>query len=114
MAKYVCRKLIPISTLVTLTAYSYFYNKYQISKAPSGFETAMHKMGFIDYKRADGVLISAASQQEALLKLLHLAGYLKPEKIWQDIYRLGIKDPEKVFKEIYPILKKSKADQDDP
>ena len=38
--------------------------------------------------------------QEAFLKKLNIAGYLKPENLWSDIYRLGIKNPELAFQQI--------------
>ncbi|WP_341756681.1 MULTISPECIES: hypothetical protein [unclassified Candidatus Tisiphia] len=58
---------------------------------------------------------TAPAQQRALLKIFHLAGYLKPEKLWHDLVcfdRTG--HPEKIFVSIYKNLIKSGADQTNP
>ncbi|WP_341758153.1 hypothetical protein [Candidatus Tisiphia endosymbiont of Ditula angustiorana] len=50
------------------------YEGYKRSSEPSKFEIAAKKLGF-----------TFPTQQEGLLKIFHLAGYLKPEKLWHDL-----------------------------
>ncbi|BFD46873.1 MAG: hypothetical protein DMENIID0002_15190 [Rickettsia endosymbiont of Sergentomyia squamirostris] len=112
MAKHTFYKLIP--TVVGLLLPTYFtYDGYIKSTEPSHFELAAVKLGFTGYKKA-GQDIRATEHQEALLKQLQIAGYFHPEKLWQDINRLGVKNTVITFKQIYPAIKKSKADQSDP
>ena len=93
---------------------NFTYDGYSKSTAPSNFELAAIRLGFTGYKKA-GQDISAAEHQEALLRQLQIAGYFQPEKLWQDMNRLGgVKDPVTTFKQIYVAIKKSKADQSDP
>jgi hypothetical protein len=115
MTKYAFHKLIPavvsIGVLVPITYFT--YDGYIKSTTLSNFELAASRLGFSGYKKADQN-ISTTEHQEALLKQLQIAGYFQPEKLWQDINRLGVKNPTETFKEIYPVIKKSKADQSDP
>jgi len=115
MAKYIFQKLAPIFVGVGILAPTvYFtYDGYTKSITPSTFELAANRLGFNGYKKADKI-VSAANQQEALLKQLQMAGYFQPEKLWQTINHLGIKDPAATFTKIYSSVKKSKADQSDP
>ena len=115
MAKHSFQKLIPaVLSIGILAPIAYFtYNGYIKSTKPSNFELAANKLGFNGYKKGDQH-ISASEHQEALLKQLQMAGYFQPQKIWQDINRLGVKDPVAAFKEIYFAITKSKADQSDP
>ncbi len=114
MAKFVYRKLLPIFVggVLALTAY-FTYDGYTKSVTPSTFELAANRLGFNGYTK-DNQTISAAKQQEALLKQLQIAGYLQPEKLWQTINHLGVKNPATTFTKIYSAVKKSKADQSDP
>ena len=82
---------------------------YRYSKTPSKFELAAEKLGFHNSSK-----FGKETQQEALLNVFYLSGYLKPTKLWHDINSIGIKDPEKAFKSIYKELVKAGADQDDP
>ena len=116
MAKYSLLRLAPIlaGTGLVVGGSTYIYKSYQTSIAPSNFELAAKRLGFNGYKREDNTTINASEQQESLLKQLQMAGYFKPQKVWQDINRLGIKNPHEAFKEIYNAIKKSQADQEDP
>src|SRR6185503_3864025 len=92
----------------------FIYRGYQDSITPSQFEKAAQSLGFKGYKKAEK-FFSQEVQQEALLKIFYLAGYLHPTQLWQDIHQLGkICHPEKVFRSIYPILVQAKANQEDP
>lgn len=70
----------------------------------SKYEIGMSKLGF-----------TYDTQQEALLRIFYLAGYLNPENIWADINRIGgIPNPEQVFASIYCSLVNAHAvDRDD-
>jgi len=43
-----------------------------------------------------------------------MAGYLKPEKLWKDINKIGLENPKKLYLAILPSIIESGADQDDP
>ncbi len=110
MAKFVYRKLLPIFVggVLALTAY-FTYDGYTKSVTPSTFELAANRLGFNGYTKYNQT-ISAAKQQEALLKQLQIAGYLQPEKLWQTINHLGVKNPATTFTKIYSAVQKSQAD----
>jgi hypothetical protein len=80
------------------------YEGYKRSSEPSKFEIAAEKLGF-----------TSPTEQEALLKIFNLAGYLKLEKLWYDLVcfdKTG--NPEKIFASISKSLIKSGAGQDGP
>lgn len=109
------KKLIP--TLIgfgVLVPSAYFtYQEYVKFTTPSSFELAANRLGFNGYKKAK-LHVSAAEQQEAMLKQLQIAGFFQAEKLWQDINHLGVNDPLATYTQIYSAIKKSKADQSDP
>lgn len=94
------------------TAY-FAYDGYLKSVAPSNFELASKRLGFVGCKKSD-IMVTASEQQEALLKQLQMAGYFQQKKLWVDLNRMGVEDPVKAFKDIYYAVKKSNADQSDP
>lgn len=107
MSKY--KKIIPTALFSGISAITtYFaYDGYIKSSTMSNFELAASRLGFNGYKN-----ISYQEHQEALLKELQIAGYFQPEKVWEDINRMGVDDPEIAFKKTYIAIKKSKADRD--
>ncbi|MDX2049759.1 MAG: hypothetical protein SFT93_01070 [Rickettsiaceae bacterium] len=114
--------LVGLSVLSAFTYAGYLANEaIKISKYPSSFSNAMNKLGFIDQKfivQKDGKYYEkntkAEEQQEALLKILYIAGYLTPENIWKDINLIGsIKNPYAFYLKIMPSFIKSGAVQED-
>lgn len=100
MPKYIFRKIALIIVCGALGFVTYgAYHGYQESTAFSTFELVASRLGFNGYKRPN-LIASTAMHQEAFLKQLNIAGYLKPENLWSDIYRLGIKNPELAFQQI--------------
>ncbi|MFU7502013.1 MAG: hypothetical protein ACE1S7_00720 [Candidatus Tisiphia sp.] len=97
MAKHAFYKLIPAVVGVLFPTTYFTYDGYIKSTKLSHFELATIKLGFTGYKKA-GQNISATEHQEALLKQLQIAGYFHPEKLWQDINRLGVQDTVVTFK----------------
>ena len=90
-------------------------NDYQETVQPSQYILAALELGFLGYKKGNGVNISMEQHQEALLKIFQLAGYFNLSSIWNDLNCIGsIPNIEKVFDEISCIMKYSHADQPDP
>lgn len=91
------------------------FDAYQRSIKPSKYMMATKKLGFIGHCRGDGQCISMEEQQEALLRIFHLAGYFNLVNIWHDLCFIGdIKNLEQVFEEISAVIKYSHADQPNP
>ena len=113
--QYFFKKLIPTAlSLTTLGGLWSISEGYRRSVEPSKFEMAAIGLGFKGYKTPQ-ITISSAAHQEALLQLLQIAGYLKPEEIWKALNHLkSVEEPIASYQEIYKILKRSHADQDDP
>ena len=78
------------------------YKGYKNSIEPSKFELAAQRLGFESTKEQDG-----------LLGILYLAGYLKPDKLWHDIYcfNKGSAKSSIMFSEAMTALKHSQIDQ---
>ena len=100
-----------------LTSSFFIYSGYVDSIKPSKFHLSMNKLGFEErtLKEADVFRrISIEEQEEAFLKILYMAGYFKPEKLWKDINKIeSFKDPERAFNIILSSMVKSGATQDD-
>ena len=95
-----------------IVAYSGYqiWDAYSYSRSPSKIELAAEKLGFYSSPK-----LGEQTQQDALLNIFYLSGYLKPASLWHDINSIGnIKDPGKTFKSIYKELVRSGATQDDP
>ena len=91
------------------------FDAYQRSIKPSKYMLATQKLGFIGHARGDGQCISMEEQQEALLRIFHLAGYFNLTNIWHDLCSIGdIKNLEQVFEEISAVVKCANADQANP
>ncbi|MDX1916943.1 MAG: hypothetical protein SFT68_03070 [Rickettsiaceae bacterium] len=105
--------LYPVIALPTLCFSLVSYDAYRNSSKPSIYENASYKLGFKGYEK-NGTQISRAEHQDALLRQLQIAGYLKPENIWRDINQIGIQKPEILFKDLYKIVKKTNADSENP
>ncbi|MDF2965546.1 MAG: hypothetical protein K0Q51_934 [Rickettsiaceae bacterium] len=105
------KNLLPISLalpIVGMLSYK-IVDAYKLSTTPSAFEKAASELGFNGYTNSQQT-ISREAEQEALLKILQISGYLDPKNLWQDINRIGkLKDPEAVFKSIYPVLIKARV-----
>lgn len=104
-------QLIAVILLAFFLYLSYqAYDAYRYSKSQSKFQLASEKLNFSNLSK-----FGKENQQEALLNIFYLSGYLKPASLWHDINSIGkIKDPEKVFKSVYKDIIKSGANQDDP
>ena len=77
---------------------------FQTSKImPSNFEKATNDLRLTE------------NQQEALLRIFYIAGYLSPKQLWSDINRanIGVLDLNIFFAEVLAVLHHAKADQDD-
>lgn len=73
--------------------------------APSVYEQAATHLGF-----------TTTAQQDALLDIFYMAGYLEPQKAWEIVYRshLAKDNPQQFFlKNVLPALKEAHADQAD-
>lgn len=54
-------------------------------------------------------------QQEALLRIFHMAGYLDPDHLWYDMNKMGgVKNVKEAFKPTYDAIIKSGADKKSP
>jgi hypothetical protein len=74
----------------------------------SKFELAATRLGF-DGHHYEGN--TAKIEQEAFLKILWMAGYLRPEQVWRDLNGIGgVSKPVESFEGIYKALKVSGAD----
>ncbi len=99
MFKIFKKMILPVVVMGILSWVT--YEGYKRSSEPSKFEVAAKELGF-----------TSPNQQEGLLKIFHLAGYLKPEKLWHDLAcfdKTG--NPEKIFASISKSLIKYGADQ---
>ena len=105
-----------IGELVVLFILGYFiFDAYQRSIKPSKYMLAAQKLGFIGHNKGDGQCISMETQQEALLRIFHLAGYFNMDNIWHDLNYIGnIQNPEKVFQEIASVIQYCNAHQPNP
>ncbi len=113
MTKYYLNNFFKTSVVASIFAglgFSYPYYKYVTQ---SKFEIASSKLSFNGYVK-NNKTVSATEHQEALLKQLQIAGYLKPEYIWNAIKGLKIENPEQNFKAIYSAIKQSNGDQNSP
>ena len=100
--------------LLSVIAY-YIYHAYRCSVKPSKYMLAAEKLGLAGYNNSNGQRITAEHQQEALLKIFHLAGYFNLTNLWHDLNCLtGLENIETVFEEIYAVVKFSNADQSNP
>lgn len=94
-----------------------FYQGYLNSIAPSEFHRAITNLGFDTRVIKTGTNyteITVEQQEEALLRVLFMAGYLKPANLWKDINKFGnFAHPEIIFQAIYPVLIAAGADQED-
>ncbi|WP_341763583.1 hypothetical protein [Candidatus Tisiphia endosymbiont of Beris chalybata] len=78
------------------------FGVYKHSVTPSKFELAAQELSL------------NKSQQEALLKIFHLAGYFKPTKLWNDLLLFYKTDnPEEIFHSIMHSLKNATPQQGD-
>jgi hypothetical protein len=100
MSKY--RVLFPIALTSIFSTYQVF-ESYRIASSAKKFSTAAHNLGF-----------KTKEEQHALLQILHLAGYLKPEQVWQDLKHMGFKDLDTKFQPIYTALIRSGSDKGEP
>ncbi|ROT47668.1 hypothetical protein EDM02_01340 [Candidatus Cardinium hertigii] len=107
------RRLMAIIVATVFPTTYCIYNGYTQSTAPSNFELAASQLGFNGYEKAN-VHVSAADQQEALLKQLQMAGYFTDEQLWRTLIGLGIQQPELAFKQLSFSMQQSKANQRDP
>jgi len=82
--------------------YNKFFGRLSLQNK-SNFIIASEELGFKSEK-----------QQQALLKIFYLAGYLTPEEIWKDLISLNIKNPQELLKSVYRSLILSKALQEEP
>ncbi|WP_425361924.1 hypothetical protein [Candidatus Tisiphia endosymbiont of Mystacides longicornis] len=101
-AKLLQKMMLPIIVTGMFTGVT--YEGYKRSSELSKFEIAAKGLGF-----------TSPTQQDSLLKILHLAGYLQPEKLWRDLAcfdKTG--NSEKIFASISRSLIKSRATQDAP
>jgi hypothetical protein len=105
-----------IIELLILTSVGYLiFNAYQKSIKPSKYMLAAQKLGFTGHDRCDGHGISMEEQQEALLRIFHVAGYFNLGNIWHDLSSIGdIKNLEQAFAEISAVVKYCNADQPNP
>ncbi|MDX1916944.1 MAG: hypothetical protein SFT68_03075 [Rickettsiaceae bacterium] len=88
------------------------YRGYKDSSEDSTYQKACDKLGLIGNM---GLKQTSRTQyQDAILKHLQIAGYLRPQNIWRDINKIGIEKPEILFKELYKIVKKTNADSENP
>ena len=79
------------------------FKGYKLSTKPSNLELALQKLDFNGY-RTSSSLVTKATEQESLLKILYFAGYFSPEQLWRDINKIGkIENTEKAFQSIYNI-----------
>jgi hypothetical protein len=114
MSQNTIKKLwqIILTVIITLLIRS-VYKSYIYITTPSKYEVACEMLGFNGYTNQKGT-VTKEDQQEALLQIFFLSGYLKPEKIWNDINSIGgIKDPAQTFKPIYRQLVDTQAHIED-
>jgi hypothetical protein len=100
------KKIITNFVIAPLTLYTAYQevDAYKISRTTSSFSVAAKQFNF-----------NTNEEQEAFLNILYLAGYLKPEQVWQDLSRMGkSEDAKKLFPNLKYVLIKAGAHQDDP
>ncbi len=116
MTKSSLKKILFSATALSMFTSSYFtYKGYKQSITPSKFELAASNLGFTGYQNNNGLNVTAAEQQEALLKQLQLAGYFKPLGIWRALNGIGkINDTHAAYQQVYQAIEKSNADSSDP
>ncbi len=94
-----------------------FHQGYINSTTPSKFHYAIKDLGFdtkIIKTKETSKKITIEQQEEALLRIFYMYGYLKPENLWKDINKFGgFKNPEIVFKALYKSIIASGAEQND-
>ena len=80
------------------------YHVYDVTTSPSQFAKASEELGL------------STPKQEALLKIFTMAGYLKKQKIWEDVNKSKIfgENTQSVFKELYQLAHTSGADKANP
>ncbi|WP_323738464.1 hypothetical protein [Candidatus Trichorickettsia mobilis] len=97
----------PLAFMV-LNPYSY---AYQLAQQLVQLDDAFLKLGFKD--RQDGErLITVKQQEEAVLRIFYMAGYLTPEKLWQDVNHVqSITNKKEVFLALTHAIKQASANQ---
>ncbi|CAF1382463.1 unnamed protein product [Adineta ricciae] len=72
-------------------------------------------LGFEEYENENGKKISIEDQEDALLRIFHLAGYFHLTKIWKDWNSMGFfENLQEIFEKISFIIKCSNANHNDP
>src|SRR5687768_11058333 len=78
----------------------------------ANFDTAFDKLGFKGSTLSSGRVVTKGQEEEALLKIFYLAGYFKPEKLWQDINHIPhLQNKKDVFISIIKSLQKAGGEQ---
>lgn len=95
-------KALQYTAVIALVGVGYSaYEGYKLSIALSGYEKVAVKMGFDSKKK-----------QEAVLKAFIMAGYFKPESLWNDIMHMKFEDPVLIFNSVMKsVLKASNHNQ---
>ena len=62
------------------------------------FYLMLEKLGFKEFHLNNGTLMNIERQAEALFKIFYMAGYLEPQRLWQDINHIpSIEDKKQIF-----------------
>ena len=106
-------KSIVCSTLLIILYY--MYELYCNFMKPSKYMLATEKLGFLGFIKCDGQRITKEQQQEALLKIFYVAGYLELPNIWHDLNAIGdIPNVRETFKILTELIRKANGHQSDP
>ncbi|WP_316352975.1 hypothetical protein [Candidatus Trichorickettsia mobilis] len=88
--------------------YSY---AYQLAQQSVQFGNAFLKLGFKD-RQIEEQLITVKQQEEAILRIFYMAGYLTPERLWQDVNHVqSITNKREAFFELTHAIKHASANQ---
>jgi hypothetical protein len=96
-----------VGVAITAIGAGVLFDSYKKSQEPSPFHLAYQDMSKIN---VIPIKYTLEEQEEALLKIFYLAGYLDLRTIWRDINKMSsVKNPEALYTNIVHALKKSGA-----